>query len=98
MHRNRCKDSKSYSIGDGQKCVKFNFSRETWEIFFVNKEGKPQQSSKGLNLRMTDAFGQKVSVAEMESDMQDKKIRAIHMWNRMDQSSQPRLQLPSEPR
>jgi hypothetical protein len=60
----------------------------------MNAEGKHQQSSRGLNLRMTDEFGQKLSEADMESEMKEKKTKAIHTWNRMDQSSQPRLQAP----
>lgn len=63
----------------------------------MNGEGKQQQSSRGLNLQMVDMLGQKLSEEDMQREMQEKKIKAVIAWNRMDQSNQPRLQVPERP-
>ena len=63
----------------------------------MNGEGKQKQSSRGLNLQMADMFGSKLSEEDMQREMQDKKIKAVIAWNRMDQSDQPRLQVPERP-
>jgi len=60
----------------------------------VGEDGKPQQSMRGLGIQTTDSWGQKLSGADLESEMLAKKIRAITEWNRVDQSSKPRLQVP----
>ena len=61
----------------------------------MNEAGKQQQTSKGLVVKTTDMIGRKLTNEEQDREMRDKKGMAIQLWNELDKSARPRLQVPA---
>ena len=78
---------------DSRQCVRFLYTRDTWQIEYQDEEGKTRSKVSGLAPPKTDFSGQALSKEAYTAAMVEYKKKAMKMWNHCDKSSRPRFDL-----
>ena len=72
--------------------------RGTWVIYYTDADGASRQSATGLKPMTHDPDSKKpLSKKAYQAELHKKHVRAINMWNDLDASEAPRLDIPSCP-
>ena len=72
--------------------------RGTWVIYYTDEDGASKQSATGLKPMTHDPDSKKpLSKKAYQAELHKKHVRAINMWNDLDASEAPRLDIPNCP-
>jgi hypothetical protein len=79
------------SSEESRSLVQYLFSRKTWTIHYIDKDGKSHQIVKGLAPSTTDRLGNKLKPEEFKKEIEQKRKAAVRLWNTLDESGRPRM-------
>lgn len=79
---------------DKKLCVRYLYSRDTWSIWYMDKEGAVKQRVADLAPARFDAFGNALNKEQYEKEIDSKKTHAMRVWNDLDQSDRARFDVP----
>ena len=79
-----------------RKCVRFLYTRDTWQIEYEDEAGKTRVKVSGLCPPKSDWAGKSLSKEAYATAIVEYKKKAMVMWNAMDKSNRPRFDVNAD--
>ena len=78
---------------DSRQCVRFVYTRDTWQIEYQDEHGKTRCRVSGLAPPKTNWMGESLTKEKYAESLLEYKKKAMALWNSCDKSSRPRFDL-----